>query len=270
MEENLENSMVRALCGGAVAGLTVDLGLYPLDTLKTRLQSAKGFAAAGGFRHIYRGMSSVAVGSAPSSALFFCTYITANKLFHKETPLTNASAASISEVIACIVRVPTELVKQRAQSKQGRQIRNICRLILRNEGLRGFYRGYLSTVCREIPFSLIEFPVWEASRRAAARYLKRECSPLESAACGSVAGIIAGAITTPLDVAKTRIMLNESIKESGIWSTLLHIFHRGGFMELYSGILPRTAWLGLGGFIFFGAYECTLKLTYWIVPYSRA
>lgn len=39
---------------GATAGIAVDLGLYPLDTLKTRLQSKQGFRAAGGFRNLYR------------------------------------------------------------------------------------------------------------------------------------------------------------------------------------------------------------------------
>ena len=38
------------------------------------------------------------------------------------------------------------------------------------EGLRGFYRGYLTTVAREIPFSLIQFPLWE--------YLKKKWSSI--------------------------------------------------------------------------------------------
>jgi len=40
--------------------------LFPFDTLKTRLQSAEGFAKAGGFRGIYSGIASAASGSAPS------------------------------------------------------------------------------------------------------------------------------------------------------------------------------------------------------------
>lgn len=54
-----------ALAAGAGAGLSVDLLFYPIDTLKTRLQAAQGFWAAGGLRGIYKGVSSVALGSAP-------------------------------------------------------------------------------------------------------------------------------------------------------------------------------------------------------------
>lgn len=58
-------SFSRCLLSGALAGLTVDLFFYPIDTLKTRLQSKAGFLASGGFRGVYRGLGSVAVGSAP-------------------------------------------------------------------------------------------------------------------------------------------------------------------------------------------------------------
>lgn len=75
---------IRALLSGAVAGLTVDLSLYPLDTIKTRLQSKEGFKAAGGFRHIYKGMSSMALGSAPGSGLFFITYNASKQFINKQ------------------------------------------------------------------------------------------------------------------------------------------------------------------------------------------
>jgi solute carrier family 25 S-adenosylmethionine transporter 26 len=47
----------------------VDLLFYPIDTIKTRLQSAKGFTQAGGFSGIYKGVGSVVVGSAPGGTL---------------------------------------------------------------------------------------------------------------------------------------------------------------------------------------------------------
>ena len=55
----------RALLSGAAAGVSVDVGLYPIDTIKTRLQSPQGFIKSGGFRGVYKGLSAAASGSAP-------------------------------------------------------------------------------------------------------------------------------------------------------------------------------------------------------------
>ena len=63
---SLSQSTVVAVCSGGMAGITVDVVLFPLDTIKTRLQSAAGFAAAGGLHGVYRGLFSTVVGSAPA------------------------------------------------------------------------------------------------------------------------------------------------------------------------------------------------------------
>merc|ERR1712185_440498 len=60
-----------ALIAGGCAGTTVDVALYPLDALKTRLQSPAGFWGAGGFSGIYRGVLATALGASPGSAMFF-------------------------------------------------------------------------------------------------------------------------------------------------------------------------------------------------------
>jgi solute carrier family 25 S-adenosylmethionine transporter 26 len=48
-----------------MSGLSVDLLFYPIDTVKTRLQSKAGFIASGGFKGVYKGIGSVFVGGAP-------------------------------------------------------------------------------------------------------------------------------------------------------------------------------------------------------------
>lgn len=60
--EHLSQTLPKA---GGMAGTAVDLLFFPIDTVKTRLQSAQGFVRAGGFRGIYKGVGSVVVGSAP-------------------------------------------------------------------------------------------------------------------------------------------------------------------------------------------------------------
>lgn len=72
--QSLETSFYTALVAGGCAGTSVDVALFPIDTLKTRMQSPQGFIKAGGFRGIYNGLGAAAAGSAPGAALFFSTY----------------------------------------------------------------------------------------------------------------------------------------------------------------------------------------------------
>ena len=61
---------------GGVAGTSVDILFYPLDTIKTRLQSAQGFFNAGGLRGIYNGIGRVVIGSAPGGTILQMLLVT--------------------------------------------------------------------------------------------------------------------------------------------------------------------------------------------------
>ena len=77
-----------SLVAGAGAGIAVDVSLYPIDTLKTRMQASNGFFAAGGFKGIYRGISAAAWGSAPGAAAFFSSYESSKKIGYATVPLS--------------------------------------------------------------------------------------------------------------------------------------------------------------------------------------
>ncbi|XP_014215559.1 S-adenosylmethionine mitochondrial carrier protein [Copidosoma floridanum] len=244
-----------SLISGGLAGTLVDIALFPIDTLKTRLQSERGFLQSGGFRQLYKGLSPVILGSAPTAALFFVTYESLKMLLEhrvpKEySPLVHMGAASFSEVASCLIRVPVEVVKQRKQALLPDH---------RHFSIRLLYRGYWSTVLRDMPFSLIQFPIWEYFKQVWGEYAQRAIYPYEGALCGAAAGSIAAAITTPLDVAKTRIMLScksvEKSSELTVWEVLSSIHRINGIRGLFSGIVPRVTWISIGGFIFFGVYE---------------
>ncbi|KAG8707360.1 S-adenosylmethionine transporter [Ceratobasidium sp. 394] len=63
--QHTQPSFTQALLAGGLAGTSVDLLFFPIDTIKTRLQSSQGFIKAGGFKGVYKGVGSVVVGSAP-------------------------------------------------------------------------------------------------------------------------------------------------------------------------------------------------------------
>lgn len=109
MAERKEPSFFVSLLSGGIAGTTVDVALYPLDTIKTRLQSPQGFLKAGGFSGVYKGLSAAAVGSAPGAALFFSTYEMSKQILHDRNssssgkqlpqPVIHMIAASIGETV---------------------------------------------------------------------------------------------------------------------------------------------------------------------------
>uniref|UniRef100_A0A131YSH3 Solute carrier family 25 member 26 n=1 Tax=Rhipicephalus appendiculatus TaxID=34631 RepID=A0A131YSH3_RHIAP len=261
-----------SLVAGAIAGTTVDVVLFPLDTLKTRLQSQQGFLRAGGFKNIYSGIASAALGSAPTSALFFCTYEGVKHFIGPVvpslvTPLVYSIAAACGEVAACSVRVPVEVVKQRTQANHDTSSWRTFRSVLNVEGIRGFYRGYFTTVAREIPFSFIQFPLWEFLKNMFAN--PDSLLTWQAAVCGAISGGIAGGLTTPLDVAKTRIILAERtshLASGSMHAALKTVWHEKGLPGLFSGVTPRVVSLSVGGFIFLGAYEQAKQLFYYFFP----
>lgn len=111
--------------------------------------------------------------------------------------------------MACLVRVPTENIKQKMQAGLHGSVRSTVTSILKTNGPFGFYAGFMTTVVREIPFSLIQFPIYEFLKITWAKRRDRGLESYEAAACGSVSGAIAAASTTPIDVVKTRIMLGK-------------------------------------------------------------
>jgi len=263
----------QSLIAGGVAGTSVDLLFYPIDSIKTRLQSSQGFYKAGGFRGIYKGVGSVIVGSAPGAAVFFCTYDTLKRVLPNPphlVPVNHMLSASIGEVAACLVRVPTEIIKTRSQTSSYGTLANTslatAKLVWKTDGLRGFYRGFGTTVMREIPFASLQFPMYEFFKHRLSYLLYDKPSslrPVEASLCGSAAGGIAAVLTTPLDVLKTRVMLSQDPSHPAYLSPLnrlRRIYLSEGIRALFAGVIPRTMWISAGGAVFLGMYEWTIDI----------
>ncbi|EFW98434.1 mitochondrial carrier protein [Grosmannia clavigera kw1407] len=260
-----------ALLAGGLAGTAVDLSLFPLDTLKTRLQAGPGqFWASGGFSGIYRGVGSAVVGSAPGAALFFVTYEGVKGWMsdaQHSSATTHMLSASLGEIAACAVRVPTEVVKQRAQAGQHASSAAALAAIVRSSRgslpqlARALYRGGGATILREVPFTVVQFPLWEAMRQRWSVGVDGSTTPpsaVASAAFGSIAGAVAAAVTTPLDVLKTRIMLSPD-GHHALPAMVRDIHRRHGSRAFFAGIGPRVTWISIGGAIFLGTYQLAVN-----------
>ncbi|XP_043213342.1 S-adenosylmethionine mitochondrial carrier protein-like [Amphibalanus amphitrite] len=266
--ESSSPSLLHSFIAGGAAGLTVDVSLFPLDTLKTRLQSAEGLMRSGGLRGLYSGVGAAATGSIPTAALFFITYDglarrASERLSPGWLPAAQGAAAAAGETVAAVVRVPVEVVKQRRQARPDVSARHIITTTLAEEGFAGMYRGFLTTVLREVPFAILQLPLWEALKAAWGRQRGRPVEPWQSGLCGGVAGGVSAAITTPLDVAKTRIMLadrHSQLASGGLVAALRIIRQENGLAGLFAGVVPRVLWISTGGSVFFGSYSLVMRL----------
>jgi solute carrier family 25 (mitochondrial S-adenosylmethionine transporter), member 26 len=165
-------------------------------------------------------------------------------------PVQHMLAAAAGDVASSTVRVPFEVVKQRLQSGVNKTASGAVRAIFAQQGVRGFFTGYSSLVIRELPFDAIQFPLYELLKsQVAKRSPTGKIETWQSSLCGSAAGGFAAAITTPLDVVKTRIMTQAPIttgnprKYTGIIQALGRIAREEGASGLFSGITPRVMWI---------------------------
>lgn len=262
---NFLQVVLDGIIAGGVAGVVVEAVLYPIDTIKTRLQAARGGSKIQ-LKGLYSGLGGNLAGVLPASAVFVGVYEPTKQKLLKAFPenlsaVAHLTAGAIGGAASSLIRVPTEVVKQRMQTGQFASAPDAVRLIIAKEGFKGLFAGYSSFLLRDLPFDAIQFCLYEQLRIGYKIAARRELNDPENAVIGAFAGAITGALTTPLDVLKTRLMVQGSENQyNGIISCARTIIKEEGAAALLKGIGPRVLWIGIGGSIFFGVLEKSKQL----------
>ncbi|KAE8646664.1 S-adenosylmethionine carrier 1, chloroplastic/mitochondrial [Cucumis sativus] len=267
--DNEEFDFVRSLYEGAIAGgaasFVVEAALYPIDTIKTRLQAVHGGGKVA-LKGLYSGLAGNLVGMLPATAIFVGIYEPTKQTLLNSLPenlnaLAHLTAGVVGGVASSIIRVPTEVVKQRMQTSHFASASNAVQVIVSREGFKGLYAGYGSFLLRDLPFDAIQFCIYEQLRIGYKLAAQRDPNDPENAIIGAFSGAVTGAITTPFDVIKTRLMVQGSNGQyQGIRDCCRTIMKEEGARAFLKGMGPRVLWIGLGGAIFFGVLEKTKQM----------
>ncbi|CAO1947350.1 unnamed protein product [Urochloa humidicola] len=244
-------------CAGAAAGAFTYAALLPLDAVKTRLQASAAPSAtswqvfldilrADGPLGLYRGLSAVILGSASSSAIYFGTCELAKSLLRPHLPpfLVPPLAGASGNVSSSAIMVPKELITQRLQSgaAKGRSWQVLLQIV-HNDGFFGLYAGYAATLLRNLPAGVLSYSSFEYLKAFTLNQQrnKESLTPGESVLCGALAGAISAALTTPLDVVKTRLMTRVGTQGTRtVLGTMREVVAEEGLMGLSRGIGPRV------------------------------
>lgn len=146
------------------------------------------------------------------------------------------SAGMIAETVACIIYVPVDVIKERLQVQHAAPLGHhsargsnpyyegsfdALKKIAKTEGVAGVYKGYAATLASFGPFSALYFMFYERCKTETRHYLFDPHHELPKSSldkveipfpwlvlCTASAGALASWLTSPLDMAKLRLVSN--------------------------------------------------------------
>lgn len=138
------------------------------------------------------------------------------------------------------------VIKQRMQVHGSvyTSITQCARSVFRNEGLRAFYVSYPTTLAMTVPFTALQFTAYESITKIMHR--RDGYDPLTHCTAGGLAGGIAAAATTPLDVIKTLLQTRGSSTDAeirgakGLFDAAGIIARRDGAKGFFRGMKARV------------------------------
>ncbi|KAI1278020.1 Mitoferrin-1 [Halotydeus destructor] len=218
------------MLAGAAAGIMEHCVMYPMDVVKTRMQSLNPNPKAAyrsvseaftkmikheGWMRPTKGMSVMVVGAGPAHAMYFACYEKMKRVFSgtesgSKSPLAQGAAGCLATLLHDAVMNPADVIKQRLQvyNSPYRTAYQCASDIWRREGMKAFYRSYTTQLTMNIPFQSLHFVTYEYMQELTNP--DRQYSPKMHMLSGGIAGAFASAVTTPLDVCKTLLNTQEA------------------------------------------------------------
>ncbi|KAL8683136.1 MAG: hypothetical protein Q9186_000849 [Xanthomendoza sp. 1 TL-2023] len=209
----------------------------------------KIFRQEGIRRGLYSGVAPAFLGSFPGTLIFFgcyeyskrhlidagmnhsLAYLASGRLLRilMDCFLMLILSGFLADLAASVVYVPSEVLKTRLQLqgrynnphfKSGYNYRSTlhaARTIIKQEGFAALFYGYRATLFRDLPFSALQFAFYEQEQTWAKQYVGSKDIGLGlEVLTASTAGGLAGVMTCPLDVVKTRVQTQVNLPEGSI------------------------------------------------------
>ncbi|XP_030061362.1 mitochondrial adenyl nucleotide antiporter SLC25A24 [Microcaecilia unicolor] len=263
-EEKKSGQWWRQLLSGGVAGAVSRTGTAPLDRLKVMMQvhgssskmnivsGFKQMVKEGGIRSLWRGNGVNVVKIAPETAMKFWAYEQYKKLFASEGGKVGTAerfiAGSLAGATAQTSIYPMEVLKTRlAVGKTGQYsgMFDCGKKILKREGVKAFYKGYIPNILGILPYAGIDLAIYETLKNTwLQHYSSGSANPgvLVLLACGTISSTCGQLASYPLALVRTRMQAQASVEgapQLNMVALFKRIIEKEGFFGLYRGIAPN-------------------------------
>lgn len=267
------------MLAGAAAGVMEHCVMYPVDCVKTRMQSLVPDPKADyrsirdafhkivkfeGMRNTVRGIQVVVGGAGPAHALYFTCYEKTKKVLangQRGSHFTHGIAGGVATFAHDAVMTPIDVIKQRMQvyGSPYKSCAHCTMDVYTKEGLRAFYRSYTTQLTMNLPFQIVHFIVYEKMQDILNH--NRDYNPLSHVISGGLAGATSAAVTMPLDVCKTLLNTQECCARrqvsyiNGMAAAFRTVYEFQGVWGFFRGLQARVIFQMPATAISWGVYE---------------
>uniref|UniRef100_A0A3Q1JMX4 EF-hand domain-containing protein n=1 Tax=Anabas testudineus TaxID=64144 RepID=A0A3Q1JMX4_ANATE len=264
-EEKTTGLWWKQLTAGGMAGAVSRTGTAPLDRMKVFMQvhssksnkitlfsGFKQMLKEGGVMSLWRGNGINVLKIAPETAIKFMAYEQYKKLLASEPGKIQTHerfmAGSLAGATAQTAIYPMEVMKTRLTLRKTGQYSGMfdcAKKILKKEGVKAFYKGYVPNILGIIPYAGIDLAVYESLKNLwLSRYAKDTANPgvLVLLGCGTISSTCGQLASYPLALIRTRMQAQASLEGSEqqpMGRMVKKIVEKEGFFGLYRGILPN-------------------------------
>ncbi|XP_016101042.1 mitochondrial glutamate carrier 1-like [Sinocyclocheilus grahami] len=277
-------SLPAKLINGGVAGLIGVTCVFPIDLAKTRLQNQQNGSRlytsmsdcliktirSEGYFGMYRGAAVNLTLVTPEKAI----KLAANDFFRYHLSKDGQKLTLLREMLAgcgagtcqVIVTTPMEMLKIQLQDAgriaaqrklmpqsvapggpvevKSPTAMQLTRQLLKEKGIAGLYKGLGATLLRDVPFSIIYFPLFANLNNLGKRGADGPAPFYVSFLSGCIAGSTAAVAVNPVDVIKTRLQsLTRGSQEdtySGVTDCIRKILRHEGPTAFLKGAYCRA------------------------------
>lgn len=271
----ITSRMTEEALGGLAAGILGTIIGFPLDLIKTRMQTgkhpSKGILSTGrsilqqeGIVQMYKGVIPPLISLTILNTFTFTAYSFFQQTYGAQRgwDWKNGLAGATCGPFAATVSTVENLLKTQLQVDTARRFRGTWDCVVQLTQQRGVgvvYSGHGINTLREMTFLQTYFFVYEGLREELMRRARSDSGTWAIPVAGGLSGAVAWTVSFPLDCVRAGVQgrkdLGTPLRAMDVFRDLIQ---RKGVRGLYAGVSPSIARAFLVSSSRFSAYEMVL------------